>query len=138
MAALEFLVLGPFEVRVDGELLPLRGGRQWSLLALLLLNANKPVSIGALIDALWPDDPPETAANVLQVYVSRLRRTLGDGFELNTRAHGYELHLQPDQLDLQLFERLAGEGRVADALALWRGTPLGVSSRSRSRAPRSS
>src|SRR5712691_9747981 len=86
MAALEFSLLGPFEVRVDGEALPLRGGRQWALLALLLLNANKPVSIGALIDALWPDDPPETAANVLQVYVSRLRRTLGDGFELRTRA----------------------------------------------------
>src|SRR5712691_1766606 len=125
MAALEFSLLGPFEVRVDGEALPLRGGRQWALLALLLLNANKPVSIRALIDALWPDDPPETAANVLQVYVSRLRRTLGGGFELRTRAHGYELELEPDQLDLQRFERFAAEGRVADALALWRGTPLG-------------
>src|SRR6266542_5662804 len=121
MARVQFSVLGPFEVRVDGQSLPLRGGRQWALLAFLLLHPNRPVSVDKLIDALWPEDPPVTAANVLQVYVSRLRRALGEGFELQTRARGYELRLQPDQLDWQRFERFLADGRAADALALWRG-----------------
>ncbi len=125
MATLEFSVLGPFEVRVDGEPVQLRGGRQWALLALLLLNANKPVTIDALIEALWPERPPDTAPNVLQVYVSRLRKALGDTLEVKTHARAYELRVEPEQLDLDRFERFMVDGRAADALALWRGQPLG-------------
>jgi DNA-binding SARP family transcriptional activator len=92
-------------------------------LALLLLEANRVVSRERLIDALWEDEPPETARKALQVYVSQLRKLLGRE-RLLTRASGYLLSLDGDELDLARFEELRARGELEEALALWRGPPL--------------
>jgi DNA-binding SARP family transcriptional activator len=114
------------------------------VLALLLLHANEVVSTDRLIDDLWGESPPESAANMLQGYVSHLRKTLEPGSHrgehevLLSRPPGYLLQLRPDQFDAERFERLTGEGRQAlndgdaeaaadrlrAALALWRGGAL--------------
>jgi DNA-binding SARP family transcriptional activator len=100
---------------------------------MLLLHANEVVSTDRLIDALWGAAPPPTAAKTIQVYVSRLRKELGDG-RLATRPPGYALRIDRSELDLARFEQLVGEAarsdpeRAADtlreALALWRGPAL--------------
>ncbi len=113
-------------------------------MALLLLHANETLSTDRLIDELWGERPPATAAKTVQVYISRLRKALAGG-EGNgsaglvaTREHGYELELDPERLDAHRFERLLAEGsselaagrpeRAASALegalSLWRGPPL--------------
>ena len=131
---LEFRLLGPLEVLEHQAVLALGGGRQRCLFAVLLLRANEPVSSDRLIDALWPGRAPPTAAKTIQVYVSRLRKELGEG-RLVTRAPGYLLRVDPGELDLDRFERLLGEARtdepetaarkLREALALWRGPALG-------------
>jgi len=120
---MEFQILGPLEVRSEGRALDLGGHKQSAVLALLLLEANRLVSRDAMIDALWEDDPPETAPKALQVYVSHLRKLLGRE-RVETRAPGYRLHVASGELDLVEFRRLRAEGRLDDALALWRGSPL--------------
>ncbi|MEX2646563.1 MAG: BTAD domain-containing putative transcriptional regulator [Gaiellaceae bacterium] len=120
---MEYRLLGPIEV-LDGERrLPLGGPKQRALLAVLLLGANRVVPRGELVEAVWPEGPPPTAATAVQVYVSRLRKTLPEGV-LETRPAGYILHVDPGQLDLERFERLANEARLREALALWRGSPV--------------
>ncbi|HSI79008.1 MAG TPA: BTAD domain-containing putative transcriptional regulator, partial [Solirubrobacterales bacterium] len=142
---MEFCILGPLEVHREDESLALGGTKQRSLLAILLLNANRVVSSDRLIDELWGEEAPETAAKALQVHVSQLRKTLEPNREagqsgqiLVTRSPGYLIKLDADQLDLDRFERLAAEGRRAlargdpelarrtlrEALDLWRGPPL--------------
>ena len=131
---MDFRLLGPLEVVEHDRLLALGGGRQRSLFAVLLLHANEVVSNDRLIDALWGQTPPATAAKSVQVYVSRLRKELGEG-RLVTRAPGYLLTVERSELDLGRFEQLLGEARTADpssaaellrrALALWRGPALG-------------
>jgi DNA-binding SARP family transcriptional activator/tetratricopeptide (TPR) repeat protein len=120
---MEFRVLGPLEVVDDGRALDLGGPKQRALLALLVLDANRPVSRDRLIDALWEDQPTATAAKALQVYVSQLRKTLGRD-RVVTAPGGYLLRAEPEELDLGRFERLHAEGMPRDALALWRGEPL--------------
>ena len=134
---LEFRLLGPLEARLDDRPLPLGGVRQRALLALLLLRANEVVSRDRLIDELWRDHAPESAANALAALVARLRRVLPADV-LVTRSGGYEARIEPDALDLLRFERLAEQGSRAlaagdaaaaaeqlhAALSLWRGPPL--------------
>jgi DNA-binding SARP family transcriptional activator/tetratricopeptide (TPR) repeat protein len=120
---MEFRILGPLEVRSDGRAVHLGGAKQRALLAVLLINANNVVSRDRLIDALWEDDPPETAHKALQVYVSGLRKLLGKQ-RLETKAPGYVLTVGQDELDLERFRELQASGRPAEALALWRGAPL--------------
>src|SRR5712692_11117613 len=134
---LDYRVLGPLEVRDDDRSLPLAGAKQRALLALLLIHANHVLSRDRLIDELWGDEPPETAVQSLQVYVSRLRKLLPSD-TLLTRPPGYLLEVEASDLDLQRFERLLAEGHEAlaqgdagrasdvlhDALALWRGPAL--------------
>jgi YVTN family beta-propeller protein len=133
----EFSVLGPLAVRRDGHDLPLGGSKQRAVLALLLLNANEAVSRDRLIDGLWGERPPATAAHTLDNYIFRLRQTIG-GDRLVRRPPGYRLHVEPGELDLDRFERLLKDGReqlargepakAADrlhaALALWGGPAL--------------
>ncbi len=121
---MEFRVLGPLEVLSDGRALDLGGQKQRALLALLLLEANRVVSSDRLIEGLWEGDPPSTAQKGLQVYVSQLRKLLGRE-RLQTKAPGYVLRVDPDELDVERFRRLQAEGRLDEALALWRGPPLG-------------
>jgi len=136
---LEFLILGPLEVRTDGRLVPVQGFRQRALLAMLLLHANEVVTSGRLLDELWGGEPrSDTAA--LRVRVSQLRKALrvaGCDELLETHPPGYVLKLDRDWLDLGQHERLAAEAglvlehdparaaaRLREALALWRGPPL--------------
>jgi YVTN family beta-propeller protein len=129
----EFKILGPIEVHEDGLVLAVGQGNQRALLALLALRAGEVISSDALIDELWGGRPPATAQKSLQVYVSRLRKALGEG-AIATRHPGYLLDVEPQQIDLFRFERLVAEARdqppseaaatLRDALALWRGDAL--------------
>jgi predicted ATPase/DNA-binding SARP family transcriptional activator len=136
----EFLILGPLEVRSEGEPMVLAGRRQRALLALLFLRPNEAVSVDALVEGLWGESPPKTASHALQVFVSDLRKAFRGAGEdrIATQPPGYLIRVEPDELDLHRFERLATEGRsalarddpaaasavLAEALALWRGGPL--------------
>ena len=134
---MDFGILGPLEVRSDARALSLGGVRERSLLAVLLLNANELVPTDRLVDELWGEDLPKTAVKTVHVYISRLRKLLGPD-TIVTRAPGYLLRVNSEQIDANRFERLAGEGREAlamgdasaatrllgDALSLWRGAPL--------------
>jgi YVTN family beta-propeller protein len=139
--AVEFRILGPFEVVSDGRPLLLGPGREQALLAVLLLYRNERVSTDRLTDLLWDESPPESAPKMIQIYVSRLRRrlvTAGPDQRLVTQAAGYRLRVEPNELDLDRFERLSDEGRkglaagdaalaaarLREALSLWRGPPL--------------
>jgi DNA-binding SARP family transcriptional activator len=133
----EYGLLGPIEARRDGAVVALGGGRPRALLALLALHANEVVPAERLIDGLWGEAPPPTAAKALQVHVRSLRRALGDD-AIVTRNPGYLLPVAEDGLDVDRFERLAAGGREAlaagdahgaalaleRALALWRGPAL--------------
>jgi DNA-binding SARP family transcriptional activator/WD40 repeat protein len=139
-ARIEFRVLGPLEVEVDGHAASLGGPKQRALLAALLLDAGRVVSIERLVDAVWGETPPATARHSVEVYVSRLRSELADeaGVVLGTRKPGYVLRVDRDRFDLARFEDLVAEGRAAlaerdperaaarlrEGLALWRGPPL--------------
>jgi DNA-binding SARP family transcriptional activator len=133
MSQVEFRLLGPLEAVEDDRPLALGGAKQRALLAVLLLNANQAVSSDRLIDELWGESPPATAGKIVQVYVSRLRKQLGEA-RLLTRRPGYLLRVDPGELDLARFERLVAEAREEDAAAagaklraaldLWRGPPL--------------
>jgi peptide/nickel transport system substrate-binding protein len=101
---------------------------------MLALHANEPVSVDRVAEGLWDEQPPATAAKMVQIYVSRLRKLLDGGdAEILTRGRGYELRVPADCVDALRFERLvaaaaqdgSGSGRVArEALSLWRGPPL--------------
>jgi predicted ATPase/DNA-binding SARP family transcriptional activator len=133
----ELRLLGPLElVDDDGVTIKLPGGKPRALLALLALDEGRVVSVERLVDGLWGEHPPETAAKVVLGYVSRLRKLLPPGV-LATREPGYVIRLE-GQLDLHRFERLRAEAgaaaaddrlqaaaaHLADALSLWRGPPL--------------
>ena len=128
---------------VGSRVLPLGGAKQRGLLALLLLERNRVVPRDRLVDALWGDAPPASAANSVQVYVSKLRGLLDDAdsngeTEVVTEPPGYLLRVPAGALDADEFERLFSEGRaalnagapdegeslLALALALWRGPAL--------------
>ena len=91
---MEYRVLGPIEALDDGRRLALGGPKQRLLLGVLLLRANRIVAGGELVEALWADAPPATAGAAVQVYVSRLRKTLPDG-ALETRPQGYVVRAAP-------------------------------------------
>ena len=117
---MEFCVLGPVEVWDGGRRVPVGGPKQRALLAVLLLHANEAISRDRLIDGIWGERPPATAAHTLDNYVLRLRKALGDD-RLVRRPPGYMLRVEPRELDLDRFERLLQEGREQcardDALA---------------------
>jgi DNA-binding SARP family transcriptional activator len=137
LSLVEFRVLGPVEAAVEGRPVPLPAAKPRALLALMLLNRNRVVSAGALIDQLWGEVPPETAAKALQGYVSQLRKVLGPE-RVVTKPPGYAFQVGEGELDLDRFESLVGEGRerlaegdakkaatrLAEALSLWRGPAL--------------
>jgi peptide/nickel transport system substrate-binding protein len=139
---IQFQILGPLEVRIDGVPVPIGGPRQRALLAMLLLSPNRVVSRDRLIDELLDGAPADKSERMLRVQVSRLRRVLeaadGDEPRVIGRAPGYLLRVEPGELDLEAFEELLAEGERAlkeqdherasrvlrEAEALWRGRPL--------------
>ena len=123
---------------LDGDRpLVLGGPKQRAVLAVLVLHRGEVVATDRLIDELWGEHPPASAAKTVQTYVSNLRKRLGDGV-LVTRGRGYSLEAERGRLDLDRFEALVAEGRAAlgegdaqrasdrlrEALALWRGPAL--------------
>ena len=135
----EFGILGPLEVRHDGRRLDLGGPKRRVVLAALLLRAGEPVSADLLIEALWGDEAPPSAARTLHVHVSRIRAELGSAAtRLVTTPAGYRLDVAADELDARRFERLSAHAdedrangrlepaatKLAEALSLWRGPAL--------------
>jgi DNA-binding SARP family transcriptional activator len=141
---MRFRILGPLEVEDAGRPLELGGPRQRAVLAFLLLNANKPVPVARLLDALWAGSTAG-ARNSLHSTVSRLRQLLAASQDeeatrprILSKNHAYQLNVASDGLDVFRFERLLAEGRAAledpaadpartaatltEALALWRAT----------------
>ena len=139
---LEFRILGPLAVRVDGVVVPAGGPKQRALLALLLLGANRVVSRDQLVSEVFPEQSVVSADHALRNHVSRLRKVLapavGHEPRLVARAPGYLLRVEPGELDLDDFERLLLDGQEAlsrgDAAAaaeslraaesLWHGRPF--------------
>jgi WD40 repeat protein/DNA-binding SARP family transcriptional activator len=136
--ALEIRVLGRVDALVGGHALPLGGSKQRAVLAMLALRANRTVSADELIDGLWGERPPASAAKMVQLYVHRLRKAFGkDSSEARivTRGRGYELQLPDEAVDAGRFERLVDRARAEaergivngsarGALELWQGAPL--------------
>jgi YVTN family beta-propeller protein len=130
-------LLGPFEVWEGDRRLSIGGGKQLALLVLLVLNRNEVVSSDRIVDALWDGRPPPTASKNVQIYVSQLRKVLGED-AIVTRSGGYSLALPPDAVDSDRFEGSLAHGRellangdnaaaaatLRRGLSLWRGSAL--------------
>ncbi|MEV5407563.1 BTAD domain-containing putative transcriptional regulator [Thermopolyspora sp. NPDC052614] len=134
-----FAILGPLEVRRDGQAVEIGGQRLRALLALLLLTPGRTVPTQTLISGVWEDRPPSGVGNALQALVSRLRAALrADRGLVVAEPHGYRLSVPPGDVDAHAFARLARAGRAAlgdgdaaraaatlrEALRLWRGPAL--------------
>jgi DNA-binding SARP family transcriptional activator/basic membrane lipoprotein Med (substrate-binding protein (PBP1-ABC) superfamily) len=136
---MEFRVLGPLDVRVGGEPTAMGGGKQRAVLAVLLLRAGEVVSVERLVDEVWGETPPRSAAHTLESYVSRLRQVFGDrGPRLVRKGAGYALELADATLDARQFVEAQEQASLAaamdqhadvieltgTALAMWRGPAL--------------
>jgi DNA-binding SARP family transcriptional activator/tetratricopeptide (TPR) repeat protein len=137
---MRFRLLGPLEVRAGEDWRGIGAPKWRSVLAVLLIKAGEVVPVDVLISEVWRDAPPTRAVNLVSIYVLKLRRLLddADGSILRTRAPGYQLRLSAADTDVQVFETLVQDGRralaagdaagaagaLAEALVLWRGSPL--------------
>ena len=141
MAGVKFRILGPLEVECEDRLVPLKGGQQHALLALLVIHANERISADRLISELWGEPPPARAMKRVQVAVARLRKSLAEAGAdgcLRTVTGGYRLSVEPGELDADVFRERVAAGRRAlqdegpsraaallrEAIALWRGPAL--------------
>ncbi len=134
---MQYRILGRLEAVRDGAPLPLGGFQQRALLAMLLIARGRTVSLDRLVDELWPEQPPKAAIRTVRVYISQLRKLLGED-EVETRERGYGLRLGPDALDADRFGRLVDDARssaaagdattartqLQGALDLWHGAAL--------------
>ena len=136
-----YRILGPLEVVFDGRMADLGSAKQRAVLAALLLRANEIVPTDHLIEAVWGEEPPRTAAHSIQIYVSALRavfEAMASGPIIVTRAPGYLLQAESESIDAHRFEQLVDWGRrdvqqgdptrgierLMQALQLWRGPAL--------------
>ena len=140
-SVMQFLVLGVMEIYGRDGPIAIVAQRQQIVLMMLLLEANRPVPVERLIEAVWDDAPPATARGQIQICMSMLRKSFADVGHadiITTRTAGYQCTVADDDLDLFVFDqlvrdarRLAGEGRSAEAdelyiraIALWRGDTM--------------
>lgn len=136
---MRFRILGPLLAEADdGTPLVLARPSQRSTLAVLLLHAGRPPTRSQLIDALWGDNPPADAETALRVRMRDVRRAGASCGRLVTHQSGYQMVIQPGELDAETFSELAARGRtaldagrpadaagqLAQASALWRSPPL--------------
>ncbi|MBP2473829.1 DNA-binding SARP family transcriptional activator/tetratricopeptide (TPR) repeat protein [Crossiella equi] len=131
-----FGLLGPLQVLRGSSPVPVRAAKQRTVLATLLLRANQHVAFDELTTHVWGEEPVGQPRQTIQVYVMRLRQTLGDGVLIHTEPDGYRLELAPELLDINRFRHLTDGARRAaddpacavglltDALSLWRGVAL--------------
>jgi len=138
MAAAQVRVLGPVEVAAGGGAIRL-AAKHVRLLAALVVAGSRSRTVDELVEAVWDGAPPASARNLVQVYVSQLRRALPDEISIVTRSGSYALELPPGWLDVTRFERLLQEADTArregnpalaaslaeQALGLWRGRAYG-------------
>ncbi|MGW0579067.1 tetratricopeptide repeat protein [Streptomyces sp. NPDC002920] len=138
----EFRVLGPVQLTAEGRPLQLGPAKRQTVLAVLALDVGRSVSVDALVDRVWDEEPPAEARNALYAHITRIRQTLaaardGSGSDrprIDRGVGGYTLVAEPDAVDLRRFERLVEEARdvegvlraerLREALDLWQGTPL--------------
>jgi DNA-binding SARP family transcriptional activator len=137
----EYRILGSLEVQHNGAAVVLGPPKQRAILALLLLHAGELVPTDRLIDLVWGESAPRTAAHSIQIYVSELRKEferIGGGPLIETKPPGYVLHADPQTIDAKSFERLvlggtrlldegdaaAATASIDEALGLWRGPAL--------------
>lgn len=109
---MEYRILGPLEVRSESGIVALGGIKPRAMLAVLLMHANESVHAERLALALWGEDAPASAVKTLQVYVSRLRKALGDDEALIRTPAGYRLRVRAEELDAERFARLVEDGVV--------------------------
>jgi YVTN family beta-propeller protein len=130
---MDIRLLGPIEASLDDGPAPLGPRQQRAVLAMLALELNRTVSTDRLIEGVWGERAPRSAPKLVQLYVSQLRKLLGDHAEIVTRGRGYELRLAVDRVDVARFEGLVadatqGNGSASalarEALGLWRGAAL--------------
>jgi predicted ATPase/DNA-binding SARP family transcriptional activator len=139
MHAAELRVLGPVELVGDERNTVPLAAKHKRLLAALMVEHGRACTVDELAESVWNGSPPASARNLVQVYISQLRKVLPDGIEIVTRGGGYALEVAPGSLDAARFESLLGEARAARrdenpalafsladrALALWRGRAYG-------------
>lgn len=134
LPSVELGVLGPLQVRQGGAPVTIPGAKPRAILAMLGLHGGSVVPAGTLVELLWGEDPPRTAAKALQTHISSLRRTLGDGFVLTAGAGWILAETQVDAARYKSAARLGRDAAAAgdagqavarfdEALALWRGIP---------------
>jgi SARP family transcriptional regulator, regulator of embCAB operon len=142
---IRYTILGGVEVASDGRACTPSAPKVRQVLALLLLQANRLVQADAIIEELWADSPPKSALITAQTYIYQLRRLMkreglnpAGGQLLISRPTGYQLQVEPRQLDIRVFQELLGLGRqlmeenrpraaaqrFRAALDLWTGPPL--------------
>jgi len=139
----DFRVLGPVELRVNGQLYSFGSPKERCVLAVLLYELGQPVATERLIERVWGENLPESPRASLYSYLSRLRKSLkqvagSDGASLKGRSGYYTLDVAPGAVDLYRFRTLRAQARAIgdsgddehavellhDAEKLWRGTPL--------------
>jgi DNA-binding SARP family transcriptional activator len=134
---MDFRILGPLDVVGPNGPIGIDAGKVRALLELLLLHANEVIASDRLVDSLWGESPSESAEHAVEVYISRLRRALGQD-RIETHPPGYRVRVEPGELDLHRFQALTADARAAleaddaaralrllqDAEALWRGPAL--------------
>lgn len=142
---MEVRVLGPVEIRVCDSVVDVGPIQQRIVLAALAANAGRPVSLAALIDRVWGEEPPAESKQALYTYISRLRRVLEscaaqsptiDSAQVTRRADGYVLDIDAELVDLHRFRQLVAAARsegmpdaeqaklLREALDMWSETPL--------------
>ncbi|MFC4536184.1 AfsR/SARP family transcriptional regulator [Sphaerisporangium dianthi] len=133
---MEVRLLGPVEVTVDDRRVPLGPPQRRAVLAALAVDADRPVPLGTLIERVW-DLPPDRAADSLYAHIARLRQALaGTAVSIERHCGGYVLEVDPERVDAHRFRRLAKQAQaragddlaqaalLAEAMELWRGSPL--------------